>query len=70
MIVDMRMCKLSPKIQGSYIRAMRQFAKYHGRALVTATVVDLRGRLQRVGTATKIHCRAALSTALLFRPPA
>ena len=43
MIEDMRMRKLSPKTQGSYIRAVRQFAKYPGRSPDRATVEDLRG---------------------------
>jgi site-specific recombinase XerD len=43
MIEDMRMRKLSPKTQGSYIRAVRQFAKHLGRSPDTATAEDLRG---------------------------
>src|SRR5487761_2004554 len=43
MIDDMRMRKLSPKTQGSYIRVVRRFAKYLGRSPDTATVEDLRG---------------------------
>jgi len=43
MIDDMRMRKLSPKTQGSYIRAVRRFAKYLGRSPDTASVEDLRG---------------------------
>ena len=43
MIEDMRMRKLSPKTQGSYIRAVRQLAKYLGRSPDTATAEDLRG---------------------------
>jgi integrase/recombinase XerD len=43
MIDDMRMRKLSPKTQGSYVRAVRRFAKYLGRSPDTATVEDLRG---------------------------
>ncbi len=43
MIDDMRMRKLSPKTQSSYIRAVRQFAGYLGRSPDTASVEDLRG---------------------------
>lgn len=43
MIDDMRMRKLSPKTQGSYVRAVRRFAKYLGRSPDTASVEDLRG---------------------------
>jgi len=42
MIEDMRMRKLSPKTQSSYIRAVRQFAGYLGRSPDTASVEDLR----------------------------
>jgi len=42
MIEDMRMRKLSPKTQGSYVRAVRQLAGYLGRAPDTASVEDLR----------------------------
>jgi integrase/recombinase XerD len=43
MIEDMRMRKFSPKTQASYIRAVRQFTGYLGRAPDKATVEDLRG---------------------------
>ena len=42
MIEDMRMRKLNPHTQDGYIRAVRKFAKYLGRAPNTATVEDLR----------------------------
>jgi len=42
-IEDRRMRQLSPKTQGSYIRAMQQLAQYLGRSPDTATVEDLRG---------------------------
>jgi hypothetical protein len=42
MIDDMRMRKLSPKTQSSYIRAVRQFAGFLARPPDTATVEDLR----------------------------
>ena len=43
MMDDMRMRKLSPKTQDSYVRAVRRFAKYLGRSPDTASVEDLRG---------------------------
>ncbi|UUZ69436.1 site-specific integrase [Polaromonas sp. P2-4] len=43
MIEDMRMRKLSPKTQTTYIRAVRRFAGYLGRSPDTASVEDLRG---------------------------
>ena len=43
MIDDMRMRKLSPKTQTSYIRMVRQFAGFLGRSPDTASVEDLRG---------------------------
>lgn len=43
MIDDMRMRKLSPKTQATYIRAVRQFAGFLGRAPDSATAEDLRG---------------------------
>jgi site-specific recombinase XerD len=42
MIEDMRMRKLNPHTQDGYIRAVRKFTKYLGRAPNTATVEDLR----------------------------
>ena len=42
MIEDMRMRKLSPKTQATYIRAVRQFARYLRRPPDTATAEDLR----------------------------
>jgi site-specific recombinase XerD len=42
MLDDMRMRKLSDKTQSHYIRAVRQFAGFLGRAPDTATVEDLR----------------------------
>jgi site-specific recombinase XerD len=43
MIDDMRMRKLSPKTQATYIRAVRQFTGFLGRAPDIATAEDLRG---------------------------
>src|ERR1700686_73027 len=42
MIEDMRMRKLSPKTQATYIRSVRQLAVYLGRSPDTATVEELR----------------------------
>jgi len=42
MIDDMRMRKLSPKTQASYIRVVKRFAKYLGRSPDTASTEDLR----------------------------
>lgn len=42
MLDDMRMRKLSPKTQSSYIRAVRRFAGFLGRSPDTATDEDLR----------------------------
>ena len=42
MIDDMRMSKLSPKTQASYIRAVKRFAGFLGRSPDTASVEDLR----------------------------
>lgn len=42
MIDDMRMRKLSPKTQSSYIRIVKRFAKFLGRSPDTASVEELR----------------------------
>ena len=42
MIEDMRMRKLAPKTQTAYIRAVRRFAGFLGRAPDTASTEDLR----------------------------
>ncbi|TXI23477.1 MAG: integrase [Nitrosomonas sp.] len=42
MIEDMRMRKFGEKTQTHYLRAVRQFAKYHGRSPDTASIEDLR----------------------------
>ena len=42
MLDDLRMRKLNPKTQSSYIRAVRNFTKYLGRSPDTATIDDLR----------------------------
>lgn len=53
MLDDMRMRKLSPKTQSSYIRAVRNFTQYLGRSPDTATVEDLRRyQLHLVDTGT------------------
>ena len=43
MIDDMRMRQLAPKTQASYLRIVREFTRFLGRAPDTATVEDLRG---------------------------
>jgi integrase/recombinase XerD len=43
MIDDMRMRQLAPKTQASYLRIVREFTRFLGRAPNTATVEDLRG---------------------------
>ena len=42
MIDDMRMRKLSPKTQASYIRVVKRFAGFLGRSPDTASAEDLR----------------------------
>ena len=42
MIDDMRMCKLSPKTQIQYIRAVKKLTGFVGRSPDTVTVEDLR----------------------------
>ena len=42
MLDDMRMRKLSPKTQASYIRVVNRFAGFLGRSPDTASVEDLR----------------------------
>src|ERR1700732_990700 len=42
MIDDMRMRQLSPKTQDTYLRIVREFARFLGRSPDTATVEDLR----------------------------
>lgn len=42
MIEDMRMRKLAPKTQAAYIRAVRRFARFLGRAPDIASTEDLR----------------------------
>ena len=42
MIDDMRLRKLSPKMQTGYIRAVKRLAGFLGRSPDTATVEDLR----------------------------
>ncbi|MGF6998254.1 site-specific recombinase XerD [Paraburkholderia sp. GAS32] len=39
---DMRMRQLSPKTQDTYLRIVREFARFPGRSPHTATVEDLR----------------------------
>jgi integrase/recombinase XerD len=42
MLDDMRLRKLNPKTQSSYVRAVRNFTRYLGRSPDTATAEDLR----------------------------
>jgi integrase/recombinase XerD len=42
MIDDLRMRQLSPRTQASYLRIVREFARYLGRSPATATAEDLR----------------------------
>jgi integrase/recombinase XerD len=42
MLEDLRMRKFAPKTQATYLRAVRQFARYLGRSPDTTTVEDLR----------------------------
>jgi len=42
MIEDMRLRKLSPKTQSSYIRHVKEFTRYLGRSPDTANAEDLR----------------------------
>jgi integrase/recombinase XerD len=48
-IDDMRMRQLAPKTQAHYLRIVREFARYLGRAPDTATVEDLRGYQLHLG---------------------
>jgi site-specific recombinase XerD len=42
MLEDLRMRKFAPRTQATYLRAVRQFARYLGRSPATATVENLR----------------------------
>jgi integrase/recombinase XerD len=53
MIEDMRMRKLTPKKQSSYIRAVRRFAGYLGRSPGTASAEDLRRYQQSCGRSAR-----------------
>src|SRR5258708_25147247 len=67
MIEDMRMRKLSPKTQATYIRAVRRFAAYLGRSPDTATVEDLRNfQLHLVDQGTSPITLNATITGLKF----
>ena len=67
MIEDMRMRKLSPKTQATYIRSVRQFAVYLGRSPDTATVEDLRNyQLHLVDQGTSPITLNATITGLKF----
>ena len=67
MIEDMRMRKLAPKTQSSYIRAVRHFAGYLGRSPATATVEELRNfQLHLVDRGTSPITLNATITGLKF----
>ena len=67
MIEDMRMRKLAPKTQSSYIRAVRHFAGYLGRSPDTATVEELRNfQLHLVDRGTSPITLNATITGLKF----
>ena len=67
MIEDMRMRKLSPKTQATYIRCVRQLAVYLGRSPDTATVEDLRNyQLHLVDQGTSPITLNATITGLKF----
>jgi integrase/recombinase XerD len=66
-IEDMRMRKLSPKTQATYIRAVRRFAAYLGRSPDTATVEELRNyQLHLVDQGTSPITLNATITGLKF----
>ena len=67
MIEDMRMRKLSPKTQATYIRSVRLLAVYLGRSPDTATVEDLRNyQLHLVDQGTSPITLNATITGLKF----
>ena len=67
MIEDMRMRKLSPKTQATYIRAVRLLAVHLGRSPDTATVEDLRNyQLHLVDQGTSPITLNATITGLKF----
>src|SRR5450755_4607284 len=67
MIEDMRMRKLSPKTQATYIRSVRLIAVYLGRSPDTATVEDLRNyQLHLVDQGTSPITLNATITGLKF----
>jgi integrase/recombinase XerD len=67
MIEDMRMRKLSPKTQSTYIRSVRQFARYLRRSPDTASIEDLRNyQLHLVDSGTSPISLNAAITGLKF----
>jgi len=67
MLEDMRMRKLAPKTQQSYIRAVSRFAKYLGRSPETVTAEDLRlYQLHLVDSRTSAITLNATITGLKF----
>ncbi len=68
MIDDMRMRKFAPKTQSTYLRAVREFARFLGRSPDTATVEDLRNyQLHLVDHGTSpVSLNAAISALKFF----
>ena len=67
MIEDMRMRKLSPKTRATYIRIVRNFARYLGRSPDTATMEELRNyQLHLVDRGTSAITLNATITGLKF----
>src|SRR5258706_2142693 len=68
LIDDMRMRKFAPKTQSTYLRAVREFARFLGRSPDTATVEDLRNyplHLVDHGT-SPVSLNAAISALKFF----
>ena len=68
LIDDMRMRKFAPKTQSTYLRAVREFARFLGRSPDTATVEDLRNyQLHLVDHGTSpVSLNAAISALKFF----
>ena len=58
MIDDMRMCKLSPKTQLQYLRAVKKLTGFVGRSPDTVTVEDLRRYNCTWSTTARRRCRS------------
>jgi integrase/recombinase XerD len=68
MLEDLRMRKFAPKTQATYLRAVRQFARYLERSPATATVENLRDyQLHRVDHGVSpVSLNAAISALKFF----